>query len=178
MGASSHPYTWNLSGQGVLEVTFNNIMLPDSNINEPASHGFFHYEIEQTTNNPIGSIINNTAAIYFDFNPPIFTNTTTHTVGENFVTINLSIGEIYEETVAIKVFPNPFSSVTTIQVEGEEYECLKLRVFDVTGRLVTTTQVHFDNKIELLKGNIQTGVYFYQLEGDGKLINTGKIIAQ
>ncbi|MBK6994738.1 MAG: DUF11 domain-containing protein [Lewinellaceae bacterium] len=36
-GASSHAYTWSLSGQGVIHFTFNNIMLPDSNVNEPAS---------------------------------------------------------------------------------------------------------------------------------------------
>ncbi|MBK8427474.1 MAG: hypothetical protein IPL27_16535 [Lewinellaceae bacterium] len=39
-GASSHPYTFNLLGQGVAQFVFSNIMLPDSNVNEVASHGF------------------------------------------------------------------------------------------------------------------------------------------
>jgi hypothetical protein len=178
MGASSHDYTWNLSGQGVLEVRFSNILLVDSITNEPASHGFFYYKINQKANNPIGTVINNTAAIYFDFNPPIYTNTTYHTVGEDFVTINLAIGEIYEEKVAVKVFPNPFTHSTTIQVEGKEYQNLKLSVFDVTGRLVTQERSTYTNTIQLQNNNLQTGVYFYRLEGDGRLINTGKLMVQ
>ncbi|MBP6828192.1 MAG: DUF11 domain-containing protein, partial [Saprospiraceae bacterium] len=39
-GAASHPYTWALSGQGVISFTFDHILLPDSNTNEAASHGF------------------------------------------------------------------------------------------------------------------------------------------
>ncbi len=178
MGASSHDYTWNLSGQGVLEVRFSNILLVDSTANEPASHGFFYYEIEQKANNPIGTVINNTAGIYFDFNPPIFTNTTYHTVGEDFVIINLSIGEIYEDKVAVNVFPNPFTHSTTIQVEGKEYENLKLTVFDVAGRLVAEERSAFANSIQLQNTNLQAGVYFYRLEGDDRLINTGKLMVQ
>ena len=53
MGASSHPYTWRVYGQGILEVTFRDIMLPDSNVNEPASHGFFRYRIDQVNNKTI-----------------------------------------------------------------------------------------------------------------------------
>lgn len=178
MGASSHDYTWNLSGQGVLEVRFSDILLVDSTTNEPASHGFFYYEIEQKANNPIGTVINNTAGIYFDFNPPIYTNTTYHTVGEDFVTINVSIGKIYEEKVGVKVFPNPFTHFTTIQVEGKEYENLKLTVFDVAGRSVAEQESNFTNSIQLQNNNLETGIYFYRLEGDGDLINTGKLIVQ
>ncbi|MBL4649129.1 MAG: hypothetical protein JKY03_05310, partial [Aureispira sp.] len=101
MGASSHSYTWSLSEQGVLEVRFENIRLVDSLTNELLSHGFFNYEIQQKANNPIGTIINNTAAIYFDYNPPIFTNTTYHMVGENFIVVYLAIGKLYEEKIGV-----------------------------------------------------------------------------
>jgi hypothetical protein len=178
MGASSHNYTWNLSGQGVLEVRFSNILLVDSTTNEPASHGFFYYEIEQKANNPIGTVINNTAGIYFDYNPPIFTNTTYHTVGEDFIVVHLAIGKLYEEEIAVKVFPNPFTHFTTIQVEGKAYESLKLSVFDVTGRLVAEESSAFTNSIELQNNNFGAGIYIYHLEGDGGLINTGKLIVQ
>jgi len=178
MGASSHLYTWTLTSQNILEVQFPNILLVDSMTNEPASNGFFQYKIQQKANNPIGTIINNTAAIYFDFNPPIFTNTTYHTIGENFITIKLTVGDIYEEKVAVKVFPNPFTYSTTIKVEGKEYETLNLMVFDVTGRLVKEEQSTFTSSIELENNNLQTGIYFYRLKGDDHLINTGKLIVQ
>jgi len=52
-GASSHPYTFDLSGNGILTFRFDNIMLPDSNVNEPTSHGYFNYSIKQKKNNPL-----------------------------------------------------------------------------------------------------------------------------
>ncbi len=76
LGGSSHAFTWNLSGQGVINFTFNNIMLPDSNMNEPLSHGFVQFNISPYSTLPLGSRIENDAAIYFDFNEPVITNTT------------------------------------------------------------------------------------------------------
>jgi len=79
-GAASHNYSFRLYGPRVLEWTFEYIMLPDSNVNEAASHGFTTFKVKQKANLPIGTVIENSASIYFDFNPPIFTNTTNHTI--------------------------------------------------------------------------------------------------
>ncbi|BDS13660.1 DUF7619 domain-containing protein [Aureispira anguillae] len=179
MGASSHAYNWAIEDGNVLKVSFPNILLVDSNANEPLSHGFFRYRIEQKNNNPLGAIIENQAAIYFDYNPPIYTNTTFHTIGENFVTsIVVSVDNIYEAEVEVSVFPNPFSEFTTLKVKGKEYQQLTLEVFDLAGRNMTVNQRKFNNQVQLSKGNLPTGVYFYQLKGDGKLLNTGKIVVQ
>ncbi len=78
---SSHHYEFEYLGGQVAKWTFNNILLVDSTTNESASHGFFTFNIQQKTANPIGTIIENNAAIYFDFNEPIITNTVFHTVG-------------------------------------------------------------------------------------------------
>ena len=45
MGASSHTFTWELRDAGTLKFYFPNILLPDSNINEPRSHGFVGFRI-------------------------------------------------------------------------------------------------------------------------------------
>lgn len=178
MGASSHSYNWAIIGGNVLRVSFPNIMLVDSNANEPLSHGFFRYRINQQVDNPLGTVIENTAAIYFDYNPPIFTNTTFHTVGENFIPIRLTVDEIYNNGVEVLVYPNPFDQQTTIEVKGQQYDDLQLLVVDVAGRVVTTEFVSSDNKVQLSRGNLQAGIYFYQLKGDGQLINTGKIVVE
>ena len=81
-GSSSHPYTWTLQNNGALKFTFENIMLPDSNINELASHGFVKFKIAQKEGNLPGTIIPNRASIYFDFNSPILTNQTIHKIRE------------------------------------------------------------------------------------------------
>ncbi len=81
-GASSHEYTFNIYGPGIAEWTFDNILLPDSNVNEPESHGFVKYKIHQLPGNPDGTLIENRAAIYFDFNTPVITNTAWNMVNE------------------------------------------------------------------------------------------------
>ncbi len=79
-GISSHHYSFRIYGQRILEWTFNDIMLPDSNVNEPASHGFVTFKVDQELNLPEGTQITNSVGIYFDFNAPIITNTTLHTI--------------------------------------------------------------------------------------------------
>ena len=73
MGAASHPYTYTLTGNGILTFTFNNILLPDSNTNEPMSHGLVNFRIKPMLPLALSQEISNTADIYFDFNPPIHT---------------------------------------------------------------------------------------------------------
>ncbi len=63
-----------------VEFFFNEIMLPDSFSNEAGSHGLVSYRIKLKDPLQAGTEVNNTAYIYFDFNPPIVTNTTLHTI--------------------------------------------------------------------------------------------------
>lgn len=77
---ASHDFNFRMYGSRVLEWTFNHIMLPDSNINESASHGFVTFKVRQNDNLPLGTVIANNAAIYFDYNSPIITNTYLHTI--------------------------------------------------------------------------------------------------
>ncbi len=75
MGAS-HPYEVTLDcATGRLLFVFDNILLPDSTTNEPESHGFFRYQIQHQNGLPENTYIQNFASIFFDFNPPIVTNT-------------------------------------------------------------------------------------------------------
>lgn len=177
MGTSSHAYTWKLNGRQ-LTMQFDDILLVDSNANEPLSHGFIRYRINQNINNPIGTTINNQAAIYFDFNPPIFTNITEHTVGENIAILDVSIDRTLDESIEIKIYPNPFEEMTTIEVEGKTYKNLELQIFDGLGRLVETVTTENQNRMQLKRGRMQQGIYFYQLKGNNELISTGKIVAQ
>ncbi len=73
MGAASHPFSWELRDAGVLRFAFSNILLPDSNVNEPLSHGFVGFRIRPRLPLLPGTAIENIANIYFDFNPPVIT---------------------------------------------------------------------------------------------------------
>lgn len=80
MIASSHPYEMSINKGGETVFTFDSIMLPDSHVNEPASHGFVEYEIELIKNLAPNTRIGAPARIYFDYNPPIYTNTVINTI--------------------------------------------------------------------------------------------------
>jgi uncharacterized repeat protein (TIGR01451 family) len=74
MNGASHPFTYTLTGNGLLTVTFNNILLPDSNTNEPLSHGLVSFSIKPILPLALGTVISNEADIYFDFNEPVITD--------------------------------------------------------------------------------------------------------
>ncbi|HRD53529.1 MAG TPA: hypothetical protein PKY96_12855, partial [Flavobacteriales bacterium] len=73
MGAGSHAFSWELRDQGTLKFYFQNILLPDSNYNEPLSHGFVSFRIRPRLPLLPGDEISNIANIYFDHNPPVIT---------------------------------------------------------------------------------------------------------
>jgi uncharacterized repeat protein (TIGR01451 family) len=72
-GASSHTHSVSMRGNGILRWMFPNILLPDSNVNEPLSHGFVGFRIRPHLPVLPGDEITNIANIYFDFNPPVIT---------------------------------------------------------------------------------------------------------
>lgn len=77
---SSDPVHAQMSSTGVVDFFFDNILLPDSNIDEPGSHGFVAFRIMPNSGLPDPTVINNTGYIYFDFNSAVITNTTLNTL--------------------------------------------------------------------------------------------------
>ena len=82
---------------------FFNINLPDSNANEPQSHGYIEFSIKPKTGLPDGTVISNSADIYFDFNPPITTNVVTNTLQTTLTGIDED-----KNDSRFAVYPNPF----------------------------------------------------------------------
>ncbi|MEL6844604.1 MAG: SprB repeat-containing protein, partial [Bacteroidota bacterium] len=78
--ASSHPYSLIIEEDSILVFTFANINLPDSASDPIGSQGFVSYLMPHRGTLDVGTEITNQAAIYFDFNPPIFTNTVKNTI--------------------------------------------------------------------------------------------------
>lgn len=175
-GASSHPYRYDLTGEGVVHFIFENILLPDSSTNNPASNGFAKFTIKPRLDAPLESTIENTAAIYFDFNDPVITNTTDHRLGHNFVTVGL--WQAYLPEVEIMAAPNPFVDQTILEVKGlGHYRDLQLQVFDIQGNVVR--EMRADQGLFLLKkGDWPSGVYLFRITQNGRLLGNGKLIAE
>ena len=74
MIGASHSYSMTLTNGNICTWTFKNILLADSNRNEPLSHGYITYRVKPRNNLVLKDSIHNSAGIYFDFNLPVQTN--------------------------------------------------------------------------------------------------------
>lgn len=74
VGAASHPWTVSFKPGRVVEWRFENILLPDSNVNETSSHGLVRFSIVPVQPVLAGTLIENIANIHFDFNEPVITD--------------------------------------------------------------------------------------------------------
>jgi uncharacterized repeat protein (TIGR01451 family) len=172
-GASSHPYTVTMADQSVLTFQFDNILLPDSNIDETASNGFFNYSVNLKPNLAMGTVIENTAYIFFDFNQPVATNTTINTV----VWPTMIPKPENKETVS--VFPNPFSDYTTIKIaEGITHSIYTVKIFDLPGKCVLSYDNINSNVCVISSKYLRKGVYFFSVSNEDREIGRGKLIVE
>ena len=155
-GVSSHNYTFRMYGPRVLEWTFNNILLPDSTTDEPASNGFVTLTVNQNPNLPDGTVINNRVGIYFDFNEPIITNTTTHTVnrGINYL-LAINPSKILSNN-SLFIYPNPTKTLLNIVVP--DAQSLKIDVYTIDGKLIEQKTITKNTALDVSK--YQIGLYF------------------
>lgn len=154
--AYSHQPMVQIDGRAV-RFNFPNINLPDSFSNEPGSHGYVQYRVKLKENLPVGTVINNTAFIYFDFNAPVITNTTTNTVSVEVDTI-VGIRNI-KPTAEVFVYPNPANKAVTITV-SESMSNATVTVTDLLGRkAVEPVWLNNTRSIRLNTQNLSEGVY-------------------
>ncbi len=179
LGASSHRYQFEILTNNVLKFSFEEINLPPESVNESASQGFVKFRISQVVDNPIGTIIYNSASIFFDRNQPIITNTTYHEIGEDF--IEIIIVSTKEESLSsefIKITPNPFRQTTLITLlEGKEQDDYSLKILNSIGQVVREDKFS-GLQYSFQRNNLGAGLYIFNIEKGNNLIATGKIIIQ
>jgi uncharacterized repeat protein (TIGR01451 family) len=171
-GPSSHNCLYEILGTGVIRWTFNNIMLPDSNVNEAASHGFVKFMIQPKMELPYGTTIRNSAAIYFDFNEPIITNQTLHT-----------INELYPSAVRpdlkarpVQIIPNPASDrLTIVTPKLSESTEGQLLLYNSQGRLVHTQRtMGHTHKIDIAR--LPQGIYAFEILTSNHSTASGRFV--
>ncbi|MCB0771544.1 MAG: T9SS type A sorting domain-containing protein, partial [Flavobacteriales bacterium] len=148
-GATSHPYTRQLSGEGTLLFTFANIQLPDSNVNEAASHGFVSFRIKPFEPVLPGTTIENIANIYFDFNPPVITE-------PSVLVAEFSTGMPHEENGSLRVFPNPVSDL--LNINAYHNMIVSIKVVTADGRTVLHRSVR-SSRTSLDVSGLMPGLY-------------------
>ncbi len=172
-GVGSHPFSFEILEEKLLRFTFSDIMLPDSNINEAASHGFVQFVAKQKPDLVKNTVIENTAAIYFDFNEPVITNTVFHAIGENF--IEVSDAKESNGLAPLKVFPNPASDAVTFSLPIALGENANFQLHDQLGKLVHNQPVSGE-QFRFERKGMAPGIYFYSIENEGLKLYSGKVI--
>ncbi len=152
---TSHEGQLRILPNRTLVWTFDDIMLPDSTTNEPASHGYISFTLRASGNLEEGTEIRNQASIYFDFEDPIVTNITRVRV------INLPEDNFFtpQKRESMTLYPNPAEPGQAINVMWEDptQQIKHVLVQDATGRTLYRASNQYSRQI-VIEG-MPSGLY-------------------
>ena len=179
IGASSHPMTYSLKGNGVLEFLFTHILLVDSTTNEAASHGFVRYKISTKPNLSSGQTIDNQANIYFDYNAPVATNTYRHTIANDVASVFLSLEPAFAQSnTTLKIMPNPMTDFAIFELETDRLltqNKATLTLYNTLGQAVHSKNFE-NNRLTLQRADLPQGCYFYSVKIGEETVTKGKVV--
>ena len=145
---ASHDYNVEITDENEVSFHFEDINLPAESQDEAGSNGYVAFKVRSDAGLPLGSTIENTASIFFDFNPAIITNTVVTTVAES-----LSVADFMLN--GISVFPNPTSADVEVTVKDGTLEVNGLSLYSITGQ-----QLKSSNESVMNLEDLQNGIYF------------------
>ncbi len=165
---ASHDYVLERVGNQ-LTWRFDNIMLPHSAANPEGAKGYVHFRIKPMPGYAAGDIITNTAAIFFDFNPAIITNT----FSTQFVT-SMGIGDA--EISTFTVYPNPVRSILNISASAND-TLQSVTLFDISGKMILSQNVE-GSQASIDVSSISSGMYLAEVIGASGTKAVKKIIVE
>lgn len=132
---ASHPFTWRVYNERVLEFRFDPIDLPDSISNEPGSHGFVAFQAKPRSNSLMpGDSIVNSAGIYFDYNAPVITPLAVFRVAS----LPVGVSHPVSTPLEFSLLPNPASNGQSVALElprGLKNDGQEI-IYDANGRML------------------------------------------
>jgi len=143
--------------------TFYNIYLPGIEQDEQASQGFVRFRINQIENLSPGTLIENSANIYFDNNEPIFTN-----VALNRIEIPDNVDENSRENYYL--FPNPTKGL----VHWNNADLELILVLSTMGDKVSFDLNPADQLVDLT--SLSSGVYILEFKNKSGRVWRQKLI--
>lgn len=170
MVSASHNYILDRMGAN-LTWRFNNIQLPVSIANSDTGKGFVTFRVRLRPGFDVGDIIPNTAAIYFDSNPPVITNT----FNTEFVN---ALSNSSFETNVFTVFPNPANHTTQISVSDSANGITNVVLFDMLGKIIKSNKVSGVTSTTIDVSSLPKGVYVLSIETVNKTKAYKKLIVE
>jgi uncharacterized repeat protein (TIGR01451 family) len=176
MTGASHPCELYLVGDSILHISFRNIMLPDSNTNMKGSEGYAAFRVYPKPGMEPGTLVDNRAAIYFDFNKPVITNNVRRKY-DNWVLV-LADKNPAGGLLNVKVYPNPFVDNVTIELpENASGGSHSFELFDTDGRLIKQTTFE-GRRLTLNRDQLPAGVVMWRIGDAGVVVASGRMVVQ
>lgn len=161
-GATSHACTRMMEADGTLKFIHTNILLPDSNVNEPLSHGFVSFRIRPRQPVVPGTVIENIANIYFDFNPPVITDACV-------LVAEFSTAVQENADARIQLMPNPTDGVLYLHLREAAYTTVQVSAMD--GRTIEVPVQRSADRLQLDVRSLPAGVYVVRTaEGSARFV--------
>jgi hypothetical protein len=164
MLGASHDYTMQMLTPASLAGTvlvwrFNNIMLPDSNTNEPASHGYVRFSIKRQPGIALGDSVPNRAGIYFDFNPVVMTNTVSGEVADKTTSRPAAVAG--PGHLDVTLYPNPSRGSFRIGGDFSTQAPATVHIRDLRGRLLLQRRLTAPDR--QLRPELSEGLYLVEV---------------
>jgi len=150
-------YTTNVFPiQNVVKFDFPDIFLPDSS-HHGYCDGMVVFKVKTKTGLAPGTLINNRAGIYFDYNPVVMTNTVT-----NIIPAINAVPEVHNNS-AVSVYPNPVHDMLHVNTAGAAYTAITIT--NTIGQTVAS-QVLSAASAQIDVQLLPAGIYFLYLKGE------------
>ena len=146
-------------------------MLPDSNVNEAASHGFVKFRIRHKPGLVPGDVIPNSAAIFFDFNDAVITNNLELEIESP---VSAAKPPKQRPNSLLNVYPQPAGDVVVFELKSAigQQPC-RLEILNMLGQKLYDQPIREGaNTI----AHLPTGQHFYRLWRDGGMVDAGKVV--
>jgi Leucine-rich repeat (LRR) protein len=161
--SSSHSFVTRVTNTNQVEFIFENINLP---FDDATNDGYVAFKIKTKPTLVLGNTFTNTASIYFDYNFPIITNTTTTTVAA-LGNQDFDFGSVFTMS------PVPAKDTLTITTK-QTVVVSSVNIYNTLGQLV---QVHTNPNETIDVSGLQSGSYFVRITSD-KNSATGKFLKE
>ena len=170
MVSASHNYTMQRVNNKIIW-TFDYINLPSEMADEPGSHGYVTFKIKLNPGFAVNDVIENTAKIYFDFNPAIVTNTFQTTFIPNLNTVAFGANNVM-------VYPNPAKEIVSISLQNATEHMQKIVIYDMVGKSIKTISANNAQEVSIPIHDVSTGVYLIEITTVNNLKQIRKLIVK
>lgn len=161
---SSHKMNVEISKNGVVGFHFNYINLPDSTTDKQGAQGYVRFSIKPKTTVANNTLLCNKAAIYFDLNKPVITNSTCNLLVDKIPTNPLGI-ETSESLSNSTIYPNPTSDWVFLPKDAEE-----TTIYNTLGSQVLKSA---ETKVNM--AGFEEGIYVAKVRAKNGKVSTHKL---